>query len=264
MLIDSHCHLDFPDFDEQREAVLQRAVDAGVGGMITICTRVRMFDRVIAVARMSERIACTIGTHPHNAAEEADLSLEDIIRFTDDRDVVGIGEAGLDYHYGYAPKETQAKVFRRHITAARSVGLPLVIHSRDADNDMAAILRDEHKKGPFAFVLHCFSSGPDLARLGVELGGYVSFSGIVTFKRSDELRELASELPVERILVETDAPYLAPVPYRGEQNEPAYTAHTARVVADARGMPLSEFEKASRENTLRLFSKLPREFGLAG
>ena len=262
MLIDSHCHLDFPAFEGRLTAVMAAATEAGVGGTITICTRVREFEKVAMVAAADERIACTVGTHPHNAAEEAGLTVEDILALTDRADVVGVGEAGLDYHYEYAPKDVQAHVFRNHISAARQTGLPLVIHARDADEDVATILRDEHEQGPFPFVLHCFSSGPDLARLGVELGGYVSFSGIVTFKRSTELRELAGELPLDRLLVETDAPYLAPVPYRGKTNEPAYTAHTARVVAEARGMPFDEFADASRNNTLRLFTKLPAGFGM--
>lgn len=262
MLIDSHCHLDFPDFAQDRDAVVARAVSAGVGGMITICTRVRQFDDVLAVARSSDRIACTIGTHPHNAGEETDITSDEIVSLTADPKVVGVGEAGLDYHYDNAPPDVQAAVFRTHIEASRRTGLPLVIHSRDADGDMEAILRSEHAEGAFPFVLHCFSSGPDLARTGIELGGYVSFSGIVTFKRSEELRALARELPLDRILVETDAPYLAPVPYRGKTNEPAFVAETAKVVAEARGVSLDTIADATRANTHRLFSKLPDDFGM--
>ena len=263
MLIDSHCHLDFPEFSERLDDVVERAVAAGVGGMITISTRIRQADRIANVAAFSDRIARTVGTHPHNAGEEADLAVDDILAHADERDVVGIGEAGLDFHYDHAPRDVQDRVFRNHIAAARLTGLPLVIHSRDADAAMDQTLREEHAKGAFRFVLHCFSSGPDLARTGIELGGYVSFSGIVTFKRSNELRALAAELPLERILVETDAPYLAPVPHRGQTNEPAYTAETAKVVADARGMPFAEFAKESRRNTLRLFDRLPDSFGLS-
>ena len=262
MLIDSHCHLDFPEFASDLDGVIERAVAAGVGGMVTISTRLREAERVAEVAHRSERITRTIGTHPHNAGEEADLGVNDILRHADDEDIVGIGEAGLDFHYDYAPRDVQERVFRNHITAARSSGLPLVIHARDADEAMEATLREEYAKGAFRFVLHCFSSGQELARTGVELGGYVSFSGIVTFKRSDELRALAAELPLDRILVETDAPYLAPVPHRGRTNEPAFTAHTARVVADAKSMPLEAFAEASRANTLRLFDRLPSDFGL--
>ena len=262
MLIDSHCHLDFPQFADDRSGVVARAVGAGVGGMITICTRIRRFADVLAVARSDGRIACTVGTHPHNAGEEADLSLEDLLQHADDPDVVGVGEAGLDYHYDHAPRDVQARVFRAHIEAARRTGLPLVIHARDADDDVSEILRDEAKNGAFPFVLHCFSSGPALARTGVKLGGYVSFSGIATFKRSTELRNLAAELPADRVLVETDAPYLAPVPHRGRTNEPAFVAHTAATIAEARGMPSADFAELSRENTLRLFGKLPRDFGL--
>ena len=262
MLIDSHCHLDFPQFEADRDGVVERAVAAGVGGMITICTRVRQFERVRSVAGASPRIACSVGTHPHNAAEEADVPAEQIEAEAVDTNVVAIGEAGLDYHYENAPRDVQADVFRKHVAISRRTGLPLVIHSRDADGDMIDILRDETAKGAFPFVLHCFSSGPDLARVGVQLGGYVSFSGILTFKRSDELRAIARELPLERILVETDAPYLAPVPHRGQTNEPAYTAYTAQVLATERRVELGHLAEATRANTLRLFSRLPANFGL--
>ena len=262
MIIDSHCHLDFPQFADDLTGVVERAVAAGVGGMVTICTRVRRFDQVAAVAATSERIACTIGTHPHNADEEDDVALDEILDLADAPNVVGIGEAGLDYHYDNAPRDVQARVFRRHIDAARRTGMPLVIHSRSADDDMDAILREEHEKGAFAFVLHCFSSGAELARTGIELGGYVSLSGIVTFKASNELRAVCAEMPGDRILVETDAPYLAPVPHRGRTNEPAYTVHTAEAVARARGTTLSEISERTRENTLRLFARLPEDFGL--
>lgn len=260
MIIDSHCHLDFPHFADD-PGVVGRAVDAGVGGMITICTRVRQFDRIAKVAATSDRIACTVGTHPHNAGEEQDVHLDTILELARRESVVGIGEAGLDYHYDHAPHDVQANVFRKHIDAARRTGLPLVIHARDADDDMAAILREEYEVGPFAFVLHCFSSGEGLARVGVELGGYVSFSGILTFKRSDELRAICADVPADRILVETDAPYLAPVPHRGKTNEPAYTAHTLSCVAQVRGWTAAEAAERTRTNTLRLFSRLPRDFG---
>ena len=261
LLIDSHCHLDFEQFADDRDAVIARAVANGVGGVITICTRVRRFDNVWAVASGNERIRCSVGTHPHNAAEEADITDSEIETLADNDAVVAIGEAGLDYHYDYAPRDVQAKVFRTHIEVARRTGLPLVIHARDADDDMAAILQDEVGKGAFRFVLHCFSSGAALARTGVELGGYVSFSGILTFKRSDELRALAAELPLDRILVETDAPYLAPMPHRGKTNEPGFTRYTAEVLAKARNMEFAEIVQTTRENTLRLFDRLPSDFG---
>ena len=262
MIIDSHCHLDFPQFAEDREGVIRRAADAGVGGMITICTRLRRFDEVRAVADTSERIACTVGTHPRNAGEEADFTTDEIVALADAPGVVGIGEAGLDYHYDHAPRDVQQAVFRANIDAARRTGLPLVIHARDADEDVARILREEHARGAFGFVLHCFSSGADLARTGVELGGYVSFSGILTFKRSEVLRSLVAELPEDRLLVETDAPYLAPVPHRGATNEPSFVRHTAEVLGSCRGLGLERIAAITRENTLRLFDRLPNGFGL--
>ena len=261
MIIDSHCHLDFPDFEGELDAVLARAAEAGVGGAITICTRVRRFDQVHALTEGRANVACTVGTHPHNAGEESDVPLAELLELSQRDGVVGIGEAGLDYHYDHAPRDVQAEVFRTHIAAARETGLPLVIHARSADEDVAAILADEHGRGAFPFVLHCFSSGADLARTGVALGGYVSFSGILTFKRSDELREIARQLPSDRILVETDAPYLAPVPHRGKRNEPAYTRHTAATLARVRELEEDALFALTRENTLRLFSRLPDGFG---
>lgn len=262
LLIDSHCHLDFPQFADDRQAVIDRSVANGVGGMITICTRVREFASVRAVASASDRVRCSVGTHPHNAAEEVDVSAGEIESLADDELVVAIGEAGLDYHYDRAPHDVQAKVFRKHIDVSRRTGLPLVIHAREADEDVATILRDEIAKGAFPFVLHCFSSGAALARTGVELGGYVSFSGILTFKRSDELRGIAADLPLDRILVETDAPYLTPMPHRGKTNEPGFTRFTAEVLAKTRGMDFAALADATRANTLRLFARLPSDFGL--
>lgn len=256
-LVDTHCHLDFPDFDEDRDEMLERARARGVGGFITINTRVRRFAEIRAIAAAHDDVFCTVGTHPHNAGEEADVALETILALADDPLVVGIGEAGLDYHYDNAPRDVQAQVFRKHIDAARRTGLPLVIHTRDAEEDTAEILRDEMGKGAFSAVLHCFSSRPELAWRGIELGLYVSFSGIVTFKRSQELRDLAAELPADRILVETDAPYLAPMPNRGKRNEPAFVADTAGVVAAARGISLHELAQTTTQNALRLFSRFP-------
>ena len=260
MLIDSHCHLDFDAFDGERDALIARAVETGVTGMVTICTRVRRFERVVAVARAHDNVACTVGTHPHNAGEEADVSVDEIVALAHDHKVVGIGEAGLDYHYDHAPRDVQDRVFRTNIEAARRTGLPLVVHSRDADADMEAVLRDEMRRGPFAFVLHCFSSGEALAHAGVELGGYVSFSGILTFRRSEALRALAAALPLDRLLVETDAPYLAPPPHRGKRCEPAYTRLTAEVLAEARGATLEQVAAATTANARRLFG-LPETFG---
>lgn len=259
MLVDSHCHLDFPDFADELDDVVKRARSAGVKRMVTICTHVSKFQQVRAVAARFPDVFCSVGTHPHNADQELDIQTEDLIALaTDDEKVVAIGEAGLDYFYQKSSKEGQATGLRRHIAAARITGLPLVIHSRDADDDMASLLRDEHRKGPFPAVLHCFSSGLDLALTGIELGLYVSFSGIVTFKKSDELRAIAGELPLDRLLVETDAPFLAPHPHRGKRNEPAYVARTAEVLADHLKLDFDSFLEMTGENFFRLFSKVPR------
>ncbi len=258
MLVDSHCHLDFPDFDLERDAVVARAKAAGVGTMVTISTRVARFAALKAITRQYERIYCSIGTHPHNAAEEPDITAGDLVRIAEDPMVVAIGEAGLDYHYDNAPREAQWQGFLRHIDASRQTKLPLVIHARDADEDVVTILETETGKGAFPFVLHCFSSGPELARRGLALGGTVSFSGILTFKRSEELRAIAATVPMDRLLVETDAPYLAPVPHRGQRNEPAYVVETAKVLAAVKGVSVESLEAATTQNFLRLFAKVPR------
>ncbi|AEG04197.1 MULTISPECIES: TatD family hydrolase [Sinorhizobium] len=258
MLIDTHCHLDFPDFEAERDAIIERARDAGVGQMVTISTRVKRFDTILAIAERYPNVFCSVGTHPHNADEELDVTADDLVRLSAHPKVVAIGEAGLDYFYDNAPRDAQAVGLRRHIAAARTTGLPLVIHSRSADDDMAAILTEESGKGAFPFLLHCFSSGPDLARIGVELGGYVSFSGILTFPKSEELRDIARTVPRDRMIVETDAPYLAPKPFRGKRNEPAYVAHTAEVLAQAIGVSREEIAEITTENAFRIFSKMPR------
>lgn len=258
MLIDTHCHLDFPDFEAERDAIIERARAAGVGQMITISTRVKRFDTILAIAEAYPNVFCSVGTHPHNADEELDIAVKDLVRLSAHPKVVAIGEAGLDYFYDNAPRDAQIEGLRRHIAAARETGLPLVIHSRSADEDMAAILADETGKGAFPFLLHCFSSGPDLARVGVELGGYVSFSGILTFPKSEELREIAKTVPHDRMIVETDAPYLAPKPFRGKRNEPAYVAHTAEVLAQTIGVTKDEIAAITTENAFRVFSKMPR------
>jgi TatD DNase family protein len=258
MLIDTHCHLDFPDFEAERDDIVARAHAAGVKQMITISTRVRKFPEILAIAEKYPSVFCSVGTHPHNADEELDIPVSELIELSKHPRVVAIGEAGLDYFYDNAPREAQAIGLRNHIAAARETGLPLVIHSRSADEDMAAILTEETGKGAFPFLLHCFSSGPELARIGVELGGYVSFSGILTFPKSEELREIAKTVPPERMLVETDAPYLAPKPYRGKRNEPAYVAHTACVLAQTVGVSEDEIARITTENAFRIFSKMPR------
>ncbi|SFT37088.1 TatD DNase family protein [Pseudovibrio denitrificans] len=258
MLVDSHCHLDFPDFAEERDQIIERAHEAGVKLMVTICTRVRKFEQIKEIAEAYDSVYCSVGTHPHQAGEETDVTAEELIELSKHPKVVAIGEAGLDYFYDNASPEDQEKVLRTHIKAARETQLPLVIHSRDADDDMMRILEDEMKIGAFPALLHCFSSGKELAMKGLELGLYVSFSGILTFKRSTELREIAAELPMDRLLVETDAPYLAPQPWRGKRNEPAYVAHTNKVLAEALGVSEEEMADATTQNFLRLFSKVPR------
>ena len=263
MLVDSHCHLDFPDFSEERAAIVARALAAGIGRMVTISTRVKRFQQILEIAETFEEVYCSVGTHPHNAAEELDVTADELVRLAEHPKVVAIGEAGLDYFYDKAPRDAQAQGFRTHIAAARRTGLPLVIHSRDADEDMAAILEDETGKGAFPFILHCFSSGRRLAEIGVALGGYVSFSGILTFKNSTELRSIAADVPRDRLLVETDAPYLAPVPHRGKRNEPAYVANTAKVLAETLGVSDAEIAAITTENVFRLFTKMPRPAGAA-
>jgi TatD DNase family protein len=258
MLVDSHCHLDFPELAEDIETIIRRATDAGVHRMVTISTRVARFDRILAIAERYPQVSCSVGTHPHNAGEEPDVSVEDLVTLSAHPDVVGIGEAGLDYFYDNSPRAAQQHGLRVHIAAARQTGLPLIIHARDADEDMISILEDESGQGSFPFVLHCFSSGAALADRGIALGGYVSFSGILTFKKSTQLREIAASLPEDRILVETDAPYLAPTPHRGKRNEPAFVTDTVRVLADVRGVSQSALAAQTTENFYRLFSKAPR------
>jgi len=258
MLVDSHCHLDFPDFDEDRDAILERARSAGVETIVTISTRVAKLPVLEAITARHPNVYCSVGTHPHNAAEEPDVTTEDLVRLSAAPKVVAIGEAGLDYHYDNAPRDAQERSFRRHIAAAREAQLPLVIHARDADEDMAAILTEESGQGAFPAILHCFSSGRELARRGLDLGLYVSFSGIVTFKRSDELRAIARDVPLDRLLVETDAPYLAPVPHRGQRNEPAYVAETAKALAEVKGISPEALGAATTDNFYRIFSKIER------
>ncbi|WP_404292379.1 TatD family hydrolase [Microvirga sp. RSM25] len=255
MLVDSHCHLDFPDFQSRLPEVLAAASAAGVGRMVTISTHVSRFETYHALAEAYDSIFCTVGTHPHNAAVEPDVPTGRLIELSVHPRCVAIGEAGLDYHYDKSPHDVQQRVFRTHIEAARETGLPLVIHARNADEDMIRILSEEMRRGRFDAVLHCFSSGEKLARVGVELGLYVSFSGILTFRNSEEIRRIAASVPHERLLVETDAPYLAPVPNRGKTNEPAFVAHTAHVLADVIGMSDQDVATLTTANFYRLFSK---------
>jgi TatD DNase family protein len=258
MLVDSHCHLDFPDFAAELDAVVARARAAGIGRLVTISTRVKRHAQVLVIAERFPEVFCSVGTHPNHAHEESDIDAKALIAIAKHPKVVAIGEAGLDYFRNTSPREAQANGLRQHIAAARETGLPLVIHSRDCDADMAQILKDESGKGAFPAILHCFTGGRDLAFTAIELGHYVSFTGILTFKASDALRAIAAALPADRIMVETDAPYLAPLPYRGKRNEPAYVAETAKVLADARGVSADDIARQTTENFFRLFNKVPR------
>ena len=258
MLIDSHCHLDFPEFAPELDAIVARARAAGIGRMVTISTRVRKLPQVLAVAEKFADIFCSVGTHPHNAHEELDIDAAQLVALSKHPKIVAIGEAGLDYHYDKSPRDAQAQGFRQHIAAARETGLPLVIHAREADADMARILVEETEKGAFPAVLHCYTGGRDLAFEAIELGLYIGFTGIMTFKNGQDLRNLAAELPAHRILVETDAPFLAPLPYRGKRNEPSYVVETAKVLAQVRGVDADEIARQTTENFFQLFSKVPR------
>ncbi|MBO0752037.1 MAG: TatD family hydrolase [Bradyrhizobiaceae bacterium] len=257
MIVDSHCHLDFPDFEDELDAIVERARAAGIARMVSISTRMRRFDRLLDIAGRFDDVYCSVGTHPHYAHEEGEVTVDDLIARTRHPKVVAIGEAGLDYHYDFSPREAQQEGFRRHIAAARETRLPLVIHTREADADTARILTEETGKGAFPAVLHCFTSGRELALAGIALGLYVSFSGIVTFKKTEDLRAIAAELPPDRILVETDAPYLAPGKFRGKRNEPSFVAETAKTVAAARGVSFDDIARQTTENFFRLFSKVP-------
>ena len=252
MLVDSHCHLDFPDFAAERDAVVARARAAGVETMLTICTRLDQFDEVRAIAEAYDDIWCSVGAHPHEAADHAPLLADQLLALTDHPKVVGIGETGLDFHYDLSPRDIQERVFRVHIAASRASGLPLIIHAREADREIARILEEER---PPPGVLHCFSSGRKLAETAIALGFYVSVSGIVTFRNAEELRAIVRDVPLDRLLVETDAPYLAPVPYRGKRNEPAFVAATAAAVAELKGLDPEQVASATRANFFRLFTK---------
>lgn len=259
MLVDSHCHLDFPDYAEDRDQVIQRARAQGVGTILTISTKLSTFPAVRGIAEGHDDIYCSVGIHPHEAASEdgggARADTAQLVALTAHPKVIGIGETGLDYHYEHAPRDIQMRSFRAHIAAARQTGLPLIVHAREADADMAAILREEFANSGFSGLLHCFSSSRALADAALELGFYISFSGIVTFKNATEVRDTAKTVPLDRLLVETDAPYLAPVPHRGKRNEPSFVAHTAALVAELRGIDAAELAAASTANFFRLFGK---------
>lgn len=256
MLVDSHCHLDFPDFAEELDAVVHRARAAGVGRMVTICTYLTRFDRILAVAERYDDILCTVGVHPHQAAEEFDVTTVDaLVERARHPKVIGLGETGLDYFYDKSPREQQQECFRRHIRASLDTGLPLIIHTRDADADTMRIVKEETAGQTVKGLLHCFSSGRALAEEALEYGFTLSLSGIVTFKKSEELRDIVKDVPLDRILVETDAPYLAPIPFRGKRNEPAYVAHTAACVAAIKGVSAEELARITTDNFFRLFDK---------
>ncbi len=254
-ITDSHCHLDFPQLAEDLDAVIARARAAGVTRMVTICTKLRNLAPVQAIAEAHEGIFFAAGTHPMSVAEEPMVSVAELVALAAHPKMVGIGETGLDYHYTAESREVQQESLRIHIKAARQTGLPLIIHARDADDDMARILTEEHRAGAFTCVMHCFSSSQALAEAALGLGFYLSMSGIAAFPRSDALRAIFRAAPLERILVETDAPYLAPPPYRGRRNEPAYTVHTAEVGAELFGISLADFASATNANFARLFRK---------
>jgi len=257
MLIDSHVNLHAPQFDEDREAVIARARAAGVQLMVNISDRVSNFDKVRAVADEAD-IWCTVGTHPHEAKENPDLSKETLVKLAADPRVVGIGETGLDFHYDLSPRDIQAKVFRAHAAAARETGLPLVVHTREADEVMGDILEDEYAKGRFPLLMHCYTSGAELARRAAALGAFFSVSGIATFKAAEEVRAVIRDMPADRIIVETDCPYLAPVPHRGRRNEPAYIPHVLAKLAEIRGWTLDEAEQRTEDAFFALFDRIPR------
>ncbi|NCO20497.1 MAG: TatD family hydrolase [Rhodobacterales bacterium] len=254
-ITDSHCHLDFPDFDGQHGEIIARAAAAGVARMVTICTRLRHEPQVRAIAEAQAPVFFAMGTHPMNVAAEPMATLDQLIALTHHPKCVGIGETGLDYHYTAESKEVQQHSLRLHIAAARETGLPLIIHARDADADIARILAEEHANGAYSCVMHCFSSGPALARAALDLGFYLSMSGITAFPKSQDLRTIFAAAPLDRILLETDSPYLAPPPHRGKRNEPAFAAHTAQKAADLFALPYAEFAAATEANFDRLFAK---------
>jgi TatD DNase family protein len=258
MLIDSHVNLHAPQFDADRQAVIDRARAAGVGLMVNICDRVSGFDRVVAVAEGAADIYVSIGTHPHEAKENPALTVDDLCQRARAPKVIGIGETGLDFHYDLSPRGIQTRVFLAHIEAARRTGLPLIVHTREADETMGDILEREHAEGPFRILMHCYSSGPDLARRAAALGAWFSVSGIATFRTAEEVREVIAHMPEDRILIETDCPYLAPVPMRGRRNEPAFLPHVLAKLAEIRGWSLAEAEARTEAAFFALFKRVRR------
>jgi TatD DNase family protein len=261
MLIDSHVNLHAPQFDEDREAVIARARAAGVGLMVEISDRLATFEATHGLAMAHPDIWCTVGVHPHEARHYEDLIAARLAELAARDRVVGIGECGLDFHYDLSPRDVQAAVFRQHVEAARLTGLPLVVHTREADAVMAAILEEEQAKAPFRFLMHCYTSGPELAEKAAELGGWFSVSGIATFKAAQDVREVIAAMPADRIIVETDCPYLAPVPHRGRRNEPAFVGHVLDKLAEIRGWSREEAEARTTDAFFRLFDRIPRPEG---
>ncbi|MSO69658.1 MAG: TatD family deoxyribonuclease [Alphaproteobacteria bacterium] len=260
MLVDSHCHLDFPDFVGDFDGVMARAANAGVGHMQTICTRLRSFDSVAALAERSERLFCSVGVHPHHVAEEPEpVTAETLLKRAQHPKVIGLGETGLDFYYEQSPRDQQEASFRAHIAAARQSGLPIIVHTRTADDETIRIMREEAERGRFPGVIHCFTAGPEVAACAIELGLYVSLAGILTFKNAGALRDTVRDLPLERLLVETDAPYLAPVPHRGKRNEPAFVPAVAAALAALKGLTTEQVAQATTDNFFRLFSKARRQ-----
>ncbi|MDF2096196.1 TatD family hydrolase [Aquibaculum arenosum] len=258
MLVDSHCHLDYLEREgDSLEEVVTRAQRAGVGRLVTISTKLSEFDTIRGIAERFAAVYCSVGVHPHEAGEEGVEDPQNLLSRCAHPKVVGIGETGLDYFYEHSPREAQQRSFRAHIAAARESGLPLIVHARDADADTVAILQEEHARGAFPGVIHCFTAGPELAQAALEIGFYISLAGVVTFKKAEALRETVRQVPLERLLVETDSPYLAPVPKRGKRNEPAYVVHTAEKMAELMDVSADELAEATTANFFRLFSKVP-------
>ena len=258
VLVDSHCHLNFPDFKEDLDAVIARAGAAGVSVMQTICTEMEEFDEILAIAERYDGVYCSVGVHPNDSGKGEVVEAQALIAKTSHPKVIGIGETGLDYYYERADRAHQQESFRAHIAAAQATGLPVIVHTRNADEDTIAVLASEMKKKAFPGLIHCFSAERYMAEKAVEMGMYISVAGIATFKNASQLREIIADVPLDRLLVETDAPYLAPVPHRGKRNEPAFVAHTNRLLAELKRIPEEACAKATTDNFFRLFSKAKR------
>ena len=258
MIIDSHVNLHAPQFDEDRDAVIARAREAGVRLMVEISDKLSTFEATHALAMAHDDIWCTVGAHPHEAKDHVELTSDELVALAQRPRVIGIGECGLDFHYDLSPRDEQAAVFRQHIDAARRTGLPLVVHTREADETMAEILRAEHAKGPFKLLMHCYTSGMELAETAAELGAWFSVSGIATFKAAEDVREVVRRMPEDRIIVETDCPYLAPIPHRGRRNEPAYVGLVLQKLAEIRGWTPEEADRRTTDAFFALFDRIPR------